>query len=81
MAHLLFHLQTSGNDELQQLQKALLDYLDAKEADTSLVVSFHLDCTQMCTRVIMVSPVIPRGMHDHCLRAVISICALQSLTS
>lgn len=75
-------LQTSGNDELQQLQKALLDYLDANtESETSLVVSFHLACTQMCTRVIMVSPVIPRGLHDHCLRAVISICALQSSTS
>lgn len=59
MSHFLLHLQTSGSDELQQLQKALLDYLDTNtESEASLVVSFHLACTQMCTRVIMVSPVI-----------------------
>lgn len=48
--------QTSGSDEVQQLQKALLDYLEESTAsDPSLVVSFHLSCAQMCTHIIMVS--------------------------
>lgn len=34
-------LQVSGEDEIQQLQKALLDYLDENtETDASLVVNF-----------------------------------------
>lgn len=37
---LLNFLQTPGSDEIQQLQKALLDYLDENiETDPSLVVS------------------------------------------
>ncbi len=37
---LLISLQTPGSDEIQQLQKTLLDYLDENiETDSSLVVS------------------------------------------
>lgn len=43
---LLISLQTPGNDEIQQLQKALLDYLDENiETDTSLAVSVSFSYT------------------------------------
>lgn len=40
---LLIFLQTQGGDETQQLQKALLDYLEENaDTDASLVVRFNL---------------------------------------
>ncbi len=46
---LLISLQTPGSDEIQQLQKTLLDYLDENiETDSSLVVSVSVSYTRLC---------------------------------
>lgn len=48
-SHLTGLPQAPGNDEVLQLQKTLLDYLDDHiETDPSLVVSFSFSYSQLC---------------------------------